>query len=88
LVNEKFKNERNRVLEEEMYAYHFVGNQITQITSKEEISEIEKAIESHHQVHSCILESYTFTGLFYLRKHKTSYILMKKEVINGRNCLF
>lgn len=36
----------NEVLESELSAYRFVGGQITQITSEEEISEIEEALES------------------------------------------
>ncbi len=43
---EVFKDECNKVLEEELSAYRFVGNQITQITTKEEISEIEEALEN------------------------------------------
>jgi len=45
-INERFKKECNSILEEEMSAYRFVGNQIVQITSEEEISEIERAMES------------------------------------------
>jgi len=36
----------NDVLESEMSAYRFVGKYITQITSKEEISEIEEALRT------------------------------------------
>jgi hypothetical protein len=35
----------NSVLEQELSAYRFVGGKITQITSEEEISEIEEALE-------------------------------------------
>ena len=45
-LNDKFIEKCNRVLEEEMSAYRFVGKQITEITSKEEIAEIEEALES------------------------------------------
>lgn len=45
-TNEKFKKTCNDVLESELSAYRFVGNQITQITSEEEISEIEEALET------------------------------------------
>lgn len=45
-VNEEFKEACNIVLEEELSGYRFVGNQITEITAKEEISEIEEALES------------------------------------------
>jgi uncharacterized protein with PIN domain len=45
-VNEKFKEACNIVLEEELSGYRFVGNQITEMTAKEEISEIEEALES------------------------------------------
>jgi hypothetical protein len=44
--NEKFKKTCNEVFEGEMSAYRFVGKQITRITSEEEISEIEEALES------------------------------------------
>jgi hypothetical protein len=45
-TNKKFIEACNTVLEEELSAYRFVGNEITEITSKEEISEIEEALES------------------------------------------
>jgi len=44
-VNPKFMNFCNSVLERELSAYRFVGGKITQITSEEEISEIEEALE-------------------------------------------
>lgn len=45
-TNNKFMETCNSVLEAELSAYRFVGNQITQITSEEEISEIEEALET------------------------------------------
>ena len=45
-INEGFMKACNVVLESEMSAYRFVGKQITQITSEEEISEIEEALET------------------------------------------
>ena len=45
-TNKKFVETCNSVLEAELSAYRFVGNKITQITSKEEISEIEEALET------------------------------------------
>ncbi|MEM2105435.1 MAG: hypothetical protein QXV21_03065 [Candidatus Bathyarchaeia archaeon] len=45
-TNEKFMETCNNVLESELSAYRFVGKQIAQVTSKEEISEIEEALES------------------------------------------
>ena len=42
--NVAFIQSCNRVLERELSGYRFVGKQITQMTSKEEISEIEKAV--------------------------------------------
>jgi len=45
-TNKKFMETCNSVLEAELSAYRFVGNQITQITSEEEISEIEEALET------------------------------------------
>jgi len=44
--NKKFMEMCNSVLEAELSAYRFVGNEITQITSKEEIAEIEEALET------------------------------------------
>jgi len=44
-VNPKFMAFCNSVLERELSAYRFVGGKITQITSEEEISEIEEALE-------------------------------------------
>lgn len=43
-VNQKVINACNFVLERELSAYRFVGDKITQITSKEEILEIEEAL--------------------------------------------
>jgi hypothetical protein len=45
-TNEKFKKTCNQVLEEEISAYRFVGNQISQITSKEEVAEIEESAKT------------------------------------------
>ena len=45
-TNKKFMETCNSVLEAELSAYRFVGNKITQITSKEEIAEIEEALET------------------------------------------
>jgi hypothetical protein len=45
-VNSKFMNECNRVLEREFSAYRFVSGKITSITSKDEIKEIEIALNS------------------------------------------
>ena len=45
-VNSKFMDFCNSVLERELSAYRFVGGKITQITSEEEISEIEEALEN------------------------------------------
>jgi len=44
-VNQKFMDFCNTILERELSAYRFVGGVITQITSEEEIEEIEKALE-------------------------------------------
>lgn len=43
-TNDSFKKAINGVLKEEMSAYRFIGNQITQITSEEEIEEIEETL--------------------------------------------
>lgn len=42
-LNKEFMEESNRILERELSAYRFVGNEITPITSPTEIAEIEKA---------------------------------------------
>jgi len=44
-INAKFMDFCNLILERELSAYRFVGGKIAQITSKEEISEIEEALE-------------------------------------------
>ena len=44
-LNQKFMSDCNSILERELSAYRFVGDKITQITSEEEISEIEEALE-------------------------------------------
>jgi|Deesub1362A_J573_1020465.scaffolds.fasta_scaffold01916_5 hypothetical protein len=44
-TNQEFMNSCNFILESELSAYRFVGGKITQITSEEEISEIEEALE-------------------------------------------
>jgi len=45
-TNERFRKTCNGVLEEELSGYRFVGGQIAQITSEEEISEIEEALQT------------------------------------------
>jgi len=45
-VNREFTEFCNSVLEQELSAYRFVGGRITEITAKEEIAEIEEALET------------------------------------------
>lgn len=45
-LNESFMKACNYVLEKELSAYRFVGRKITQMTSEEEISEIEEALQT------------------------------------------
>lgn len=45
-TNKAFMKDCNAVLESELSAYRFVGSSITEVTSKEEISEIEEALSS------------------------------------------
>jgi hypothetical protein len=45
-VTPRFIDSCNNILERELSAYRFVGGKITQITSKEEITEIEEALEA------------------------------------------
>jgi hypothetical protein len=44
-INEKFMGYCNKILERELSAYRFVGGKITQITSENEISEVEEALK-------------------------------------------
>ena len=46
LTNKKFNDFCNNVLERELSAYRFVDGKITQMTSEQEISEIEEALET------------------------------------------
>jgi hypothetical protein len=45
-TNSKFKAYCNHILEREVSAYRFVGNEIAQITAQEEIAEIEEAMQA------------------------------------------
>lgn len=45
-TNEYFKKTCNKVLEEEMSGYRFVGNQLVKITSEIEIAEIEESLKT------------------------------------------
>jgi len=45
-INEGFKKSCNLILERELSAYRFVSDQVTQITSKQEIAEVEEALDS------------------------------------------
>lgn len=56
-VNESFREAGNSVLESELSAYRFVGWQITEVTSKEEISEIEQALETPFKTVNTHVES-------------------------------
>ena len=62
-TNKKFRETCNSVLETELSAYRFVGNEITQITSKEEIAEIEEALESPYKTVSTRLRKCTETDV-------------------------
>jgi len=56
-IRDNFIKTCNDVLESEQSAYRFVGGQITQITSKGEISEIEEALETPFKTVSAHLEN-------------------------------
>lgn len=56
-VNDVFMKECNAVLESELSAYRFVGGLMTQVTSKEEISEIEKALETPFETVNAHIEN-------------------------------
>lgn len=56
-INGGFMKACNVVLENELSAYRFVGGQITEVTSKEEISEIEEALETPFKTVNAHLES-------------------------------
>lgn len=45
-TNNSFKEACNAILKEELSAYRFVGNEITEVTSEKEITEIEQAMET------------------------------------------
>lgn len=47
IINSKFKETCNGVLKKEISAYRFIDDFIVEITSKEEIAEIEQAINDH-----------------------------------------
>lgn len=55
--NEKFKEACNIVLERELSAYRFVKGEIVEITSKEEISEIEEALDTPFKTVTSHLEN-------------------------------
>ncbi|HUV03135.1 MAG TPA: hypothetical protein VMW67_06830 [Desulfobacteria bacterium] len=44
-INENFMEFCNKILERELSAYRFVGGKITQMTSEDEISEVEEALQ-------------------------------------------
>jgi hypothetical protein len=56
-LDESFKEASNSVLESELSAYRFVGRQVTEVTSKEEISEIEQALETPLKTVNAHMES-------------------------------
>jgi len=56
-INSKFMEDCNIVLEKELSAYRFVGKRVTPITSKEEIAEIEDALESPFKTLNAHLEN-------------------------------
>jgi hypothetical protein len=56
-LNQKFMTNCNIVLEQELSAYRFVGDSITELTSKEEISEVEEALETPFKTVSAHLEN-------------------------------
>jgi hypothetical protein len=55
--NQKFEKSCNAVLERELSAYRFVNGRIIEMTSEEEISEIEKALESPFKTVNSHLEN-------------------------------
>ena len=55
--NANFVNECNAIFEHELSGYRFVGTFITQITSKEEISEIEEALTSPFKIVNTHIEN-------------------------------
>jgi hypothetical protein len=46
-MSDPLKEYSNKIMERELSAYRFVGNRIVEITSEEEIAEIEKALTPH-----------------------------------------
>jgi hypothetical protein len=66
--NPNFRDYCNRILERELSAYRFVGDKLTQITSKTEIAEIEQAMTSADPLRSVSLHIKTALGLLADRK--------------------
>lgn len=56
-VNEAFMKDCNAVLESELSAYRFVGGLVTEVTSKEEISAIEEALETPFKIVNAHVEN-------------------------------
>lgn len=56
-LDESFKKASNSVLESELSAYRFVGWQVTEVTSKEEVSEIEQALDTPLKTVNAHMES-------------------------------
>jgi hypothetical protein len=68
VANTKFKAYCNTVLEREVSAYRFVGNEIAQITGQEEIAEIEKATQAADEMRPVAVHINAALELFANRK--------------------
>ncbi|MBM4056329.1 MAG: hypothetical protein FJ264_16990 [Planctomycetes bacterium] len=67
-TNKIFINFSNNVLERELSAYRFIDGKITQITAKEEIDEIEEALEATKSLKTVFLHLKSALNLFADRK--------------------
>ena len=85
-VNDKFINQCNSILEREVSAYRFVANEIVQITTPEEITEIEEAINNHRT--SDLVKTHLSNALKHLAERKLpDYRTSIKESISAVECI-
>jgi len=67
-VNERFMEYCNSILERELSGYRFIGEKIAPITAEEEITEIEKALESTDSLRPVVIHLQEALKLFSDRK--------------------
>ncbi|MFF2291022.1 AbiJ-NTD4 domain-containing protein [Peribacillus butanolivorans] len=85
-VNEKFINDCNVVLEREASAYRFVGKQLAEITTNEEIQEIEDAITNPST--NSLVKTHISNALSLMAdREKPDYRNSIKESISAVECV-